>query len=80
MHPSATAGLAAQTEEGWNIGAGVVWYFGGNARSRAINGHCGLPYMPVANNSTFLVDQGVTTPNPQAYCLGTFDEEEFPLA
>ena len=59
MHPSATASLAAAREEGWNIGAGIVWYFGGNARSRAINGHCGLPYMPVANNSTFLVDQGI---------------------
>ena len=60
MHPSASASLVAAAEEGWNIGAGIVWYFGGHARSKRINGKCWLPYMPVANNSTFLVDQGLT--------------------
>ena len=35
---------------------GILWYFGGRA-SHPINGACWLPYMPVANNSTFLVDQ-----------------------
>ena len=39
---------------------GVVWYFGGHAVSHSINGACWLPYMPVANNSTFLVDQNIT--------------------
>ena len=34
-----------------------LWYFGGHAVSHSINGACWLPYMPVANNSTFLVDQ-----------------------
>ncbi|MCG2684348.1 MAG: hypothetical protein L6306_12135 [Planctomycetales bacterium] len=63
MNPSATAGLVASTEEAWNIGAGIVWYFGGHARSDKINGKCWLPYLPVANNSTFLVDQGVTLRN-----------------
>jgi len=38
---------------------GIVWYFGGNARSNAINGKCNLPYLPVANNSTFLTDANV---------------------
>lgn len=57
MNPSASASLVATAEEGWNIGAGIVWYFGGHARSKKINGKCWLPYMPVANNSTFLVDQ-----------------------
>ena len=61
MHPSATASLVAAAEEGWNIGAGIVWYFGGHARSDKINGKCWLPYLPVANNSTFLVDQGIAT-------------------
>lgn len=60
MHPSAAVGPNAAIEEDWNIGAGIVWYFGGHARSDKINGKCWLPYMPVANNSTFLVDQGVT--------------------
>jgi hypothetical protein len=60
MHPSASAGTLASAEEAWNIGAGVVWYFGGHAHSHAINGKCWTPYMPVANNSTFLVDQGIT--------------------
>ena len=60
MHPSATASMTAAAEEDWNIGAGIVWYFGGHARSRSINGKCWLPYLPVANNSTFLVDQGLT--------------------
>ncbi len=59
MVPSATASMVAASEEGWNIGGGIVWYFGGHARSDKINGKCWLPYMPVANNSTFLVDQGL---------------------
>ncbi|MBN1394937.1 MAG: hypothetical protein JW959_07935 [Pirellulales bacterium] len=63
MHPSATASMTAAMEEGWNIGAGIVWYFGGHARSDKINGKCWLPYMPVANNSTFLVDQAAVVPN-----------------
>ena len=59
FHPSAAAGDAAAVDGGYNVGMGVVWYFGGNARSHAINGKCATPYMPVANNSSFLVDQGV---------------------
>jgi hypothetical protein len=57
FHPSASAGFAASIESGYDIGMGVVWYFGGKARSHAINGYCSDPYMPVANNSNFLVDQ-----------------------
>jgi hypothetical protein len=57
MHPSAAASPIASIESDWNVGMGFVWYFGGNARSCAINGKCWLPYMPVANNSTFLVEQ-----------------------
>lgn len=62
MHPSAAAGAYASMEADWNIGAGIVWYFGGNAVSHSINGKCWLPYMPVANNSTFLVDEYWNTP------------------
>lgn len=58
MHPSAAAGPAATVEASWNVGAGICWYFGGNAISHSLNGKCWTPYLPVANNSTFLVDQG----------------------
>jgi len=57
MHPSAAAGYTASSESTWNVGAGIMWYFGGHAESHSLNGKCWLPYMPVANNSTFLVDQ-----------------------
>jgi hypothetical protein len=57
MHPSAAASAGASVEAGWDVGMGIVWYFGGNAISHAINGGCNTPYLPVANNSTFLVDQ-----------------------
>jgi hypothetical protein len=62
FHPSAAAGLDATVDGGWNIGMGLVWYIGGGARSHAINGKCATPYMPVANNSNFLVDQNAEYP------------------
>jgi hypothetical protein len=58
LHPSAAAGADAAVEQGYDVGMGIVWYFGGHACSNAINGKCWMPYMPVANNSTFLVEQG----------------------
>jgi hypothetical protein len=65
FHPSAAAGSNGAIDSGYDVGMGVVWYFGGGARSCAINGKCATPYMPVANNSTFLVDQGyVATGTP----------------
>jgi hypothetical protein len=57
FRPTASAGAIAAVEQGYDVSMGVVWYFGGNAVSHSINGKCGLPYMNVANNSTFLVDQ-----------------------
>ncbi len=57
MHPSVVGGELASVESDWNVGAGIAWYFGGHAVSRSLNGKCWLPYMPVANNSTFLVDE-----------------------
>ena len=66
VHPSASAGPAGSIENSYNVGMGLVFYPGRNARSRNINGGCWMPYMPVANNSTFLVDQAttvVTQPN-----------------
>ena len=57
LHPSASAGGIAAIEAGYDVSMGVAWYFGGHARSNAINGKCSTPYMPVANNSSFLVEQ-----------------------
>jgi hypothetical protein len=57
FHPSASAGFGAAIESGYDISMGVVWHFGGNACSHAINGNCADPYMSVANNSNFLVEQ-----------------------
>lgn len=60
FRPSAAAGASASVDGGYDVGMGVVWYFGGGARSHAINGKCANAYMPVANNTTFLVDQNRT--------------------
>jgi hypothetical protein len=58
MHPSAAAGAIAANETTWDVGMGVAMYFGGtSARTHAINGNCWTPYIPVANNSTFFVDE-----------------------
>jgi hypothetical protein len=59
VHPSASAGALASIESMWNVGAGIVWYIGNSAKSERLNGHCWTPYMPVANNSTFLVDEEI---------------------
>ena len=60
FRPSQAAGVQAQIENGYDVGMGVVWYFGQHSISKSLNGACGLPYMAVANNSTFMVDQNVT--------------------
>jgi hypothetical protein len=57
LHPSAAAGATGAVEQGYDVSMGIAWYFGGNARSNAVNGKCWTPYLPVANNSTFLVEQ-----------------------
>ncbi len=57
FHPTATAGADAAMSSGYDVSIGLAWYFGRHAVSHSINGACGLPYMPMANNSNFLVDQ-----------------------
>jgi hypothetical protein len=57
FRPTASAGGDAAMAQGYDVSMGVAWYFGGRAVNHAINGDCGLPYMPLANNSNFLVDQ-----------------------
>lgn len=58
MHPTAAAGDHASVDAAWNIGGGICWYFGGHAVSHSLNGKSWMPYMPVANNGTFLTDVG----------------------
>jgi hypothetical protein len=60
MHPSASACTDASIESTWNLAVGLAWYVGGGAMNRAINGKCWTPYLPLANNSSFLVDQDPT--------------------
>ena len=60
MSPSGSPGGSSATENAWNVGFGLVWYPAGNSRKRTVAGNCWAPYMPVANNSTFLVDTSVT--------------------
>jgi hypothetical protein len=60
FRPSGSAGPIAAIEAGYDVSMGVVWYFGRHAVSHSINGACWLPYMPMANNSNFLVDQSLT--------------------
>lgn len=50
----------ADREDSFNFTLGVSWYPGRNARSRTVAGRTWMPYLPVANNGTFLVDQSVT--------------------
>jgi hypothetical protein len=57
MHPSASAGPYASFDAAYDVSMGVAWYFGGHARSSGLQGKTAFPYMPVANNTNFLVDQ-----------------------
>ncbi len=65
MKPSAhegsnTAGAFAATQEFWNVSMGLAFSPGGNLRSKTIAGRSWMPYLPVANNSNFLVDASKT--------------------
>jgi hypothetical protein len=63
-HPTSSASAVASLEQYYDINVGVVWYIGGHAQKASINGDCWQPYMPVANNSTFLVKQSTATTYP----------------
>jgi hypothetical protein len=60
MHASASAGTDGWGESGYNVSMGIAIYFGCAARDRSIHGTHG-PYMPVANNSSFMVDESAQT-------------------
>lgn len=53
--PGATAGPAGSGQEQFNVGVGLVYYFGGKAVSPSVTGQQGLPLLNVANNGSFLV-------------------------
>jgi hypothetical protein len=65
MRPSAAEGMNAggayaATQEFWNVSVGMAFYPGRAARSQTVAGRQWMPYMPVANNSSFLVDASKT--------------------
>lgn len=58
MKPSASAGDGGGAwQDAYDIAIGLAFYPGRNACTHVLNGSCSVPYLPVANNSTFLVDQ-----------------------
>jgi len=61
MHPSSRPGELGSSEDTWNVGFGIAFYVGGNARTRTVAGSCWSPLMNVANNGTFMVDSNVNT-------------------
>ena len=59
LNPTAPAVIASE-EDSFNVTIGIAWYPGSNAVSRTVAGRQWLPYLPVANNGSFLVDQNFT--------------------
>jgi hypothetical protein len=59
MNPTASVppSDSADMEDAVNVSVGLAWYPGRNAQSRTVAGRTWMPYMPVANNGTFFVDQ-----------------------
>lgn len=60
LDPTAPVGPAGSEEDSFYVALGLAWYPYCNARSRTVAGNRWAPYMPVANNGTFLIDQSVT--------------------
>ena len=68
MKPSAHAGSSlgpggtafASAQDFWNISFGFVFYPDHAARSSTVAGRKWMPYLPVANNSSFMIDPNVT--------------------
>ena len=70
--PSATVGSFSPASQGWrptnaashnalfDIMSGISFYPSGNARSRTVAGQSWMPYLPVANNGSFMVDTNQT--------------------
>lgn len=61
VHPTGPAGETSAIDMGYNVSMGFAWYFGGCARTRSVHGPYG-PYLPIANNSSFIVDSNIVAP------------------
>lgn len=57
MKASASPGNGGSLQDSSDAFIGLTYYPGLNARTSELNGTCNVPYLPVANNSSFLVDQ-----------------------
>jgi hypothetical protein len=60
MAPSSRTGVMGSMEETFYVGVGVTFYPGRNSRQETVMGQRWMPYLPVANNGTFLVDTNRT--------------------
>lgn len=56
MRPTADASNGASNDNAYTIGFGLTFTPGACSRNRNVNGKCWMPYLPVANNGSFLVD------------------------
>ncbi|HQU43350.1 MAG TPA: hypothetical protein PK867_11105 [Pirellulales bacterium] len=56
MAPNTSAGPIGSARDAYNVSMGIAWYPGRNARTPTVNGARWLPYMPLGNNTNFLVD------------------------
>jgi hypothetical protein len=61
MKPSTNAAQPfASIQDSWYVGFGLQFYPGASARSSTVAGRMSTPYMPVANNGSFLVNTNRT--------------------
>ncbi len=60
MHPSASPGPAAATEEAWSFYVGMTFFPRGDSRTATVANEGWSPLLPVCDNGTFLVDASRT--------------------
>jgi len=60
MAPSARVGASGADQETYFIGIGLIYYPGANARCNSLVDKTWMPYMPVGNNGSFMVDTNRT--------------------
>jgi hypothetical protein len=60
MPPTAHIGSTAAKEESFYVAIGVILFPGGNSRIANVGGSRWRPYLPVANNGSFMVDTNRT--------------------
>lgn len=72
MQPGSKRGVLGNKESTNNIAFNVVYYFGGNPSSCESRGNTAwLPYLPLANNSNFFVDENTAISTPKK--MNTFE-------